>query len=362
MTTFKLYGIWKRLLAQWLTDRCHTRRTNLTWLIVGLYLSRQVQTSAIVQRWPMAVKTTSLTRRLSRFLDNRAIRPAVWFRPVARQLLARAAQQRLTLIVDASKVSAGHQLVMVALAYKKRALPLAWTWVAYAKGSVSTRTQLALFKRVRGLLPEGAQVVLVGDAGFSSVLVLRELEGWGWQYALRQKGWFLIQRTGQTRWERLDSLLTAAGQQVWIAAVCFTAKRQHPTAILALWQTGYERPWLLTTNLGAARDARQAYARRMWIEEMFGDWKGHGWDIETTHLRHPDRLSRLVFALAVLYIWLVLTGERLIKAGWRAWVDRTDRRDLSLFRIGWDVLQRCFTLDRDLPIPSPSLVGAASVR
>jgi hypothetical protein len=281
---------------------------------------------------------------------------------VARQLLARAAQQRLTLIVDASKVSAGHQLVMVALAYKKRALPLAWTWVAYAKGSVSTRTQLALFKRVRGLLPEGAQVILVGDAGFSSVLVLRELEGWGWQYALRQKGWFLIQRTGQTDWERLDSLLTAAGQQVWIAAVCFTAKRQHPTAILAVWQTGYERPWLLTTNLGAARDARQAYARRMWIEEMFGDWKGHGWDIETTHLRHPDRLSRLVFALAVLYIWLVLAGERLIKAGWRTWVDRTDRRDLSLFRIGWDVLQRCFTLDRALPIPSPSLVGAASVR
>lgn len=362
MTTFKLYGIWKRLLAQWLTDACHTRRTNLTWLIVGLYLSQKVQMSAIVQRWPIAVKTTSLTRRLSRFLDNRSIRPAVWFRPVARQLLARAAQQRLTLIVDASKVSAGHQLVMVALAYKKRALPLAWTWVAYAKGGVSTRTQLALFKRVCGLLPDQAQVILVGDAGFSSVLVLRELEAWDWHYVLRQKGKFLIQRTGQTHWERLDSLLTAAGQQLWLTSVCFTAKWEHPTTILAIWQTGYERPWLLTTNLGAARDACQAYARRMWIEEMFGDWKGHGWDIETTHLRHPARLSRLVLALALLYIWLVLAGQRLIKAGWRTWVDRTDRRDLSLFRIGWDVLQRCFTLDRDLPIPAPSLVGAVSVR
>jgi hypothetical protein len=362
MTTFKLYGIWKRLLAQWLTDECHTRRTNLTWLIVGLYLSQKVHTSAIVKRWPLAVKMTSLTRRLSRFLDNRAIRPAVWFRPVARQLLARAAQQQLTLIVDASKVGAGHQLVIVALAYKKRALPLAWTWVAYAKGAVSTNTQLALFKRVRGLLPDGAQVILVGDAGFSSVLVLRELEGWGWQYVLRQKGKFLIQRPGHATWERLDSLVTAANQHVWLTQVSFTAKWKHPTAVLALWQTGYERPWLLTTNLARAHAARQAYARRMWIEEMFGDWKGHGWDIETTHLRHPDRLSRLVLALALLYIWLVLAGEQLIKAGWRTWVDRSDRRDLSLFRIGLDVLQRCFTLDRDLPIPSPSLVGAASVR
>ncbi len=362
MTTFKLYGIWKRLLAQWLTDDCHTRRTNLIWLIVGLYLSQRVQTSMIVKRWPIAVKVSSLTRRLSRFLDNGAIRPAVWFRPVARQLLARAAQQRLTIIVDASKVSAGHQLVIVALAYKKRALPLAWTWVNYAKGAVSTETQRALFKRVRGLLPDGAQVILVGDAGFSSVLVLRELEDWGWHYVLRQKGKFLIQRTGQTGWERLDSLLTAAGQQVWLAGVSFTAKWQHTTHVLALWQAGYERPWLLTTNLNAARDARQAYTRRMWIEEMFGDWKGHGWDIETTHLRHPARLSRLVLALALLYIWLVLSGERLIKAGWRTWVDRADRRDLSLFRIGLDILQRCFTLDRDLPIPAPSLVGAASVR
>ena len=84
MTTFKLYGIWKRLLAQWLTDDCHTRRTNLIWLIVGLYLSQRVQTSMIVKRWPIAVKVSSLTRRLSRFLDNGAIRPAVWFRPPIR--------------------------------------------------------------------------------------------------------------------------------------------------------------------------------------------------------------------------------------------------------------------------------------
>jgi len=94
MTTFKLYGIWKRVLAQWLTDNCPSRRTNLTQLIVGLYVSGKVQTSAIVQRWPMAVQASSLTRRLSRFLDNAAVRPAVWFRPVARQLLARAAPKR----------------------------------------------------------------------------------------------------------------------------------------------------------------------------------------------------------------------------------------------------------------------------
>jgi hypothetical protein len=362
MTTFKLYGIWKRVLAQWLSDPCPTRRTNLTWLIVGLYVSGKVQLSAIVQRWPMAVQVSSLTRRLSRFLDNPAVQPAVWFRPVARQLLARAAQHPLTLIVDASKIGAGHQLVIVSLAYKHRALPLAWTWVRYAQGGVATATQVALFKRVHGLLPAGGHVILVGDTGFSSVVVLRQLEAWGWHYVLRQSGRLLLQRAPQAAWERLDSLVPAAGHQMWLVAVRLTAKWQHPVQVLADWQPGYERPWLLATNLLTARQARQAYARRMWIEEMFGDWKGHGWDIETTHLRHPARLSRLVLALALLYIWLVVWGERLIKAGHRAWVDRADRRDLSLFRIGLDTLHRCFALVRELPIPGPSLVAGPSVR
>src|ERR1700693_4949349 len=79
MTTFKLYGIWERVLAQWLPEIRYTRRANLIWLIVGLYLSEKVQMSAIVKKWPIAVKANSLTRRLSRFLDNPAIRPAVWY-------------------------------------------------------------------------------------------------------------------------------------------------------------------------------------------------------------------------------------------------------------------------------------------
>ena len=362
MTTFKLNGMWKRVLAQWLPDVCHTRRANMIWLIVGLYLSEKVQMSAIVKKWPIAVKVNSLTRRLSRFLDNKAIQPAVWYRPVARQLLARSVGQTVTLIIDGTKIAAGHQLIMVALAYKKRALPLAWTWVPYVKGSVTAATQIALLKRVHALLPEGAQVILVGDSGFASVALLRQLEAWHWGYALRQMGKYLFQRSAQTDWARLDTLVTAAGQRVWIAAARFTEKWQHPTQVLAYWQAGYERPWLLTTNLPNAYATRQAYARRMWIEEMFGDWKGHGWDVETTHLRHPDRLSRLILALSLLSIWLVFYGERLIKAGWRNWVDRPDRRDLSLFRIGLDTLQRCFTLCRPSPIPLPSLVGDARVR
>lgn len=75
---------------------------------------------------------------------------------------------------------------------------------------------------------------------------------------------------------------------------------------------------------------------------MFGDWKGHGVDIEKTRLRHVARLSHLTFAIALWYLWHLTAGSRAIKNGQRHLVDRKDRRDLSIFRLGLSTLDRCF--------------------
>jgi len=362
MTTFQLYGTWNRMLKQWQIATCYTRRTNLIWLIVGLYLGESVQASAIVKHWSIAASVSSLTRRLSRFLDNGAVRPALWYRPLARHLLERWGGQTVTLIIDATKVGASHQLVMVAIAYKQRALPLAWTWVPHIKGHVTSEVQIAVLKRVQGLVPAGVTVSLTGDSGFGSVALIRQLKAWGWQYVLRQTGKHQVRSSPTAPWGNFAQLVSAPGQSVWWPQADFTLRWIEPTNLLAYWGAGEIDAWLLSTNLPSASAARQAYARRMWIEEMFGDWKGHGWDLQTTHLRHPDRLSRLTLALCLLYVWLILYGQKVIKAGWRAWVDRHDRRDLSLFRIGWDVLQRCFTLLRQPPVPLPNLLACFSVR
>ena len=79
----------------------------------------------------------------------------------------------------------------------------------------------------------------------------------------------------------------------------------------------------------------------MWIDEMFGDFKKHGFDLESTRLRRFLPLSRLTLAIALLYVWLVTFGSQTIKNGKRRLVDRSDRRDLSIFRIGFDMLERC---------------------
>ena len=141
-----------------------------------------------------------------------------------------------------------------------------------------------------------------------------------------------------------------AGQSVWLVDCQLTAKYAYPVNFLAYWKAGEKDPWLLATNLVSPQATRQAYQRRMWIEETFGDMKSNGFDLERTHLRHFSRLSRLTLAVVLLYVWLLALGSRVIKSGQRNLVDRSDRRDHSLFRIGRNMAERLITNGENLKI------------
>jgi hypothetical protein len=137
---------------------------------------------------------------------------------------------------------------------------------------------------------------------------------------------------------------------VGLGRVLLTQASPYPTNRLLFWKPGEARPWYLATNQLDGRAAVRLYRRRMGIEEMFGDMQGHGLDLEASHLRHFLRRSRLTLAVCLLYLWLVALAEHVIPHGLAGQVDRTDRRDLSLFRLGWDFLERCLTLADPIPI------------
>jgi hypothetical protein len=239
---------------------------------------------------------------------------------------------------------------MVALAYRRRALPIVWTWVRAKKGHSSGSKQQALLAYVYQLMPTDAQVVVTGDSEFTPLQAL--LEGWNWFYVLRQKGSHLIRCSKTGPWQRCDTLLSGPNQRRWLTQVQLTAQYQHTCNFLALWQKGEATPWLLATNLPCPRLTRLHYSRRMWLEEMFGDFKSHGFDLEATRLRHFLRLSRLTLAVALIYVWLVAFGSKAIKTGQRHLVDRNDRRDLSIFRIGLDLFNRFIINEQSFSIPS----------
>lgn len=337
----RLYHTWFARIEQMWPQLRVTQRRNLAWLLAGICQSRSVHLHHIAAQMPGRAKLVSLTRRLSRFMDNSALRVRALYAPVVQVLLQAACRSgEIRLIVDATKVSFGHQLLIVAIAYRKRALPVAWTWVRGRIGHSTSLKQLALLAYVQRLIPQGSTVLLVGDCEFGAVDVLRQLDRWGWQYVLRQPGSHLIDLTLHNHWQRFGDVLDRPGQSTWLGRGFLTREHVYRAHLLAHWQQGEELPWLLATNLPSKQATLRAYRRRPWIEEMFGDMKKHGFDLENTHLRHFLRLSRLTFAVALLYVWLVTCGAQAIKNGQRHWVDRKDRRDLCIFQIGWRLTKR----------------------
>lgn len=340
MSITNLYNTWMAKITQMFPEERITRLRVMAWMLAGIFESKSVHLSKIASKIPGKATLVSVTRRLDRFLECGAFRVREWYEPTVIRLLEQRAGQECRLLVDGSKVGFGHQFLVVALAYRRRAIPLVWMWVRYSRGHSTSGRQLALLSYVHKLLPADARVVALGDSEFGAVEVLKQLEQWGWKYVLRQKGSNLVRENDQSQWISLSSLLTKAGQSLWLGTRQLTQLHAYPTNILAHWKIGEKEPWLLATNLPSLQEALRAYERRMWIEEMFGDLKDNGFDLESTHLRSVFKLHRLTFIVVLLFLELVTSGSKIIKNGLRFLVDRSDRRDLSLFRIGLYMRER----------------------
>ena len=340
MPITKLYHTWMKKITQMLPKERVTRVQNLAWLLAGIFESKSVHLSKVASKIPGQAMLVSMTRRLDRFLENPEFRVRDWYEPIVKGLLAQRAGQPYRLIVDGSKVGFGHQFLVVTLAYRRRAIPLVWMWVRSIHGHSTAGRQVALLSYLHKLLPADANVLVLGDCEFGAIEVLKQLDQWHWKYVLRQKSSHLVRENDQSPWVSLGSLLSQAGQSLWLGQRQLTQLHAYSVNVLAHWKIGEKEPWLLATNLPVLREALKSYERRMWIEEMFGDLKYNGFDLESTHLRSVFKLHRLTFAVVLLFLELVTAGSKIIKNGLRRLVDRSDRRDLSLFRIGLYMRER----------------------
>ncbi|HEY3343953.1 MAG TPA: hypothetical protein VGJ97_03430, partial [Anaerolineaceae bacterium] len=86
-----------------------------------------------------------------------------------------------------------------------------------------------------------------------------------------------------------------------------------------------------------------------------------GFDLDKSHLSDPERLSTLMIAACLAYLWIIYLGLVAIRKDWVKIIHRPDRCDWSLFRLGLALLDHF--LNEDLPIPvSFTILEAKSVR
>ena len=348
----RLYYTTLAQLTKWLPQERITRLRNLALFFTGLYLAASVHLPHIARKLPIGGKLPSLSNRLRRFLDNPRVSVRDLYRPVVEQLLCAFCGQPLRLLIDCTKLGFDYQVMTVALAYRKRALPLAWSVHRGSRGAIGVAEQIALLGYVRGLIPSTSEVWIIGDAGFQHVPLLRWIREQGWHFVMRQTGHHKV-RWADAEWVKLADLPLHEGETRYWGWVHLTEEHDYgPVSLLLHWGAGEEGPWYLVTDQAADWRTIRRYKLRMWIDELHGDMKGHGFDLEATHLRALERLSCLVLGVCLVYTWLMAVGSRVVKHGLRNLVDRKDRRDKSYFRLGWDWLERCLSQGKLLQFPT----------
>jgi len=319
----------------------------LAGLISGIVGSKSTNLPAVAAKVPDRCKRESRVKRFSRWVNNERIDAGVYFLPYADALLDGLACRTLLLAMDGSEVGRQCLALMVSVIYKKRALPIAWIVVTGSKGHFPEEAHVHLLAQVHGMVPEGADVIFVGDGEFDGITLQATLNGYGWHYACRTAKDIQLGVEGERF--SFDAIGVQPGECLGLPGVTFTLQDYGPVLAIAWWDRSYQEPIYLVTNLELAEEACYWYRRRYRIETFFSDQKSRGFNLHKSHIADPKRLARLMIAACLAYIWIIHLGLVAKRDGWLPIIHRTDRCDLSLFQLGLNLLDH--VLNECLPIP-----------
>ncbi len=309
-------------LSQYLSKSQLLTLEILVWL---LQVHKQVRIERLAAYFPVPIVYESRRRHLQRFLTLPSLSvPLVWF-PLIKFILRTqiVAGSRVLVLVDRTQWQ-DKNLLMVSVAWKKRAIPVYWQFLD-KPGSSNLAEQKAVIRPVIRLL-KCYEVLVIGDREFRSVELAYWLKQKKVYFALRQKQDTYIRPQGGKE-KLLSDLGLAPGMKLFLTGIRYTKKKGFGQfSLAAYWQRKYRgkaptEGWYILTNLSSLEEAIQAYKARSGIEAMFKDCKSGGYNLEGSKAS-TERLTRLVLVIAIAYTCAALQGQRVKRLGIQKYVNR----------------------------------------
>jgi hypothetical protein len=319
------------------------RRSALEALVQAALRSQTLTVTRLGRALASPAREKHCIKRADRLLSNAHLqgeRPGL-YQALARRLVG--SQRHPVIVIDWSDLDEvkRHQVLRASLAVAGRALTL-YEEVHGRKTAVKRNTQKRFLQQLQRLLPDGCQPVLVTDAGFRTPW-FRDVEQLQWYWVARIRHRHLLQWDAGGDWQPAKALhAQATARARALGEVRLTRNTPHPCQ-LVLYRgkakgrhrltrqgrrarsrhsekhaTAHREPWLLATNLPAARNLAKKvvrlYRARMQIEEAFRDLKSQrfGLGLQDHRSRDRDRLAVLLLigALALLLLWLIGSAAR----------------------------------------------------
>jgi hypothetical protein len=306
--------------------------------LLALYAMRTVNLSILATAFSGHAKEESNYKRLQRFLREFEM-PYAELATFIVKLLGVPGPYTLALDRTNWKVGAVDlNILMLSIVYRGVGIPVVWTVLSKAGNSDTGErtTVVEIF------------IDLFGARNISCLLGDREFVGREWFRFLK-----LHRITFQMRLHKNTLVRNGRGQYVQAWRLFCRTRINCPLVIpearrmwgMELYLSGCrlkDGEYLILVSSEFCERPHEQYKNRWGIETLFGSLKSRGFNLEDTHLKDSERLSRLLGLLALAFTWAFVVGL------WQASVKELKLKKhgyppKSVFRRGLDILCRLVT-------------------
>ena len=161
-------------------------------------------------------------------------------------------------------------------------------------------------------------MVFLGDGEFDGTSLQQTLTDFGWKYVSRTSSNITIYADDEPFQIEILAAMLPQGCHKALRNCKITKKKYGPVTAVAWWGDDHDEPVFLVTNFWSASKACEYYSMRFTIETFFSDQKSRGFNIDKSHLSSPQRLTRLMYASCLAYLWIIFfwylgIGDRFVQ-------------------------------------------------
>lgn len=299
-------------------DLRKTQSLNLSLGVLGIVKSRSGLMSEIVRTVPGSKQHKHRLKRFWRFLSNPRVKTGnlqlLWCKWVVNTFVP---GRHVTVALDWTELPGNIQLLMAAVPYAGRAIPLLWVNTTYrAFKDSQNRIEERLITTLTKIIPQDKRIILVADRGFGRASLVNFLINLNILFCLRVKADVIIQikvgNNGKGKKINLRKLKIKVNQVKWFGNISYRVdgcvEKVNLAITLAPPKVGEkEDPWILVTNLRKAKTAISNYKLRFDIEEWFKDLK-HQLGVGKLQTKNLDRVRKMILIGVAAYGLLMLIG------------------------------------------------------
>lgn len=361
MSAIEVYHRVRKIAGKFFSqDVSDSTQERVTMMITGMIAAKSASPAqiakALVRLRLSGAQAASIERRIRRLENDPEVTASICFHSFARFHLLLGQPQELLLVLDPTTQEDKYVMVSVAVWFRGRALPLAWTlWPANTplEGDRFWQRIDQLMNELEKLLPSGVSVTLLADRAFGCPAFIDLVAKRHWHYVVRVQGQTVC-RDRLGREQPVESLVPYRNRRAKLRGQAFKKAGWREVSVVAYWGKRHKKPLCLVSDLKPDWLLIRLYRQRYAIEGTFRDYKAYGWRWEQGQVKIQAHVERLLVAMALATWLVILAGHHVAQqilnkppSGKRRTCPWEGK--MSVFHLGLELLQSCLVGDGALP-------------